>query len=113
MNPFVKEFIPLHRSKLNANAVEFYPRFKCKWGMDCSLLNCSFVHPDEPFYNETSYFQSSIRCLNESEETACRLKCGTKRGRYCPFVHCSHDKLYYMSIQCASKDCQRHCPSCV
>ena len=112
LRSFLKESSPFLNTK------EFKPftqivKYKCRWGSYCINSYCLYVHPKEYNYENFPYYESNIRCLNESEETACRLKCSSKRGKYCPFKHCSHQHMQHMSILCTKQDCQKHCPSCI
>lgn len=116
--PFNKEFIPFKTYKLRSGAKEFKPftpmvKYKCRWGSYCINSYCLYIHPKEYNYDNFPYYESNIRCLNESEETACRLKCSSNRGKYCPFKHCTHQNMQHMSILCTKQDCQKHCPSCI
>ena len=87
--------------------------FKCRWGTYCNDSDCLYIHPWQYGYHRAKYYQSTIPCKHETEETACRLKCGQKNGKYCPFLHCSHKNRFHLTITCVSFDCQGHCPDCL
>lgn len=86
--------------------------YKCIWGVFCKNEDCIHLHPSEYGYVNAPYFQNEKKCLYESETTCCRIKCGNNNGRYCPFTHCSHSGMEYISMKCPKPDCQRHCPKC-
>jgi hypothetical protein len=87
-------------------------QYKCIQGVNCSNENCTHVHPGEVGYYRTPYLLISKKCRYETEETACRKKCGSKNGRYCPFFHCNHEDMVHLAITCIRQDCQAHCPMC-
>jgi hypothetical protein len=100
-------------SPLRSSAKEFFPKqkYRCKWGMYCHHSHCLYVHPYEKEYDETFFMSLQQPCKYQSESSACRLKCSSLSGRYCPFFHCLHSNKEV--IQCTSQDCQGHCPSCI
>ena len=103
METYVKDWL---------DATERQP-YKCIGGRDCHHELCEYLHPGQLGYRNASYYQSSIPCKYETDESACRLKCGLANGRYCPYLHCSHKKMEHIAIQCPRPDCQQHCPQCI
>ena len=98
---------------LRACAKEFSPmeKYRCKWGTYCYSPYCLFVHPNENEYEATPFISLSQPCIYQSDTSACRLKCSSPSGRYCPFFHCLHS--FKETILCTRNDCQGHCPSCI
>ena len=87
--------------------------YKCRFGRMCEEFQCSYLHPGEAGYRSSPYLQSTTPCQYETDVSACRLKCGESNGRYCPFLHCKHASMEFISIRCPRPDCQRHCPHCI
>ena len=87
--------------------------YKCTWGDTCHNEECMYLHRGQQGYFTAPYYQSKVPCKYETEESACRLKCGQSSGKYCPFQHCTHESMVHITIQCPRKDCQRHCPQCI
>lgn len=85
--------------------------YKCRHGTACNNYSCTHLHPYEAGYNEACYYEQSIPCPYETETTACRLKCGSKSGKYCSYTHCPH--LTRETVRCFLPDCQKHCPRCI
>jgi len=87
--------------------------YKCRKGRTCEDGQCTFLHPGQAGYRKSGYYQSMTPCHYETDISACRLKCGEANGRYCPYLHCSHDSMEFISFCCPRPDCQRHCPHCI
>lgn len=87
--------------------------FKCMYGKTCEHQQCTYLHPGQAGYHTAPYYQSETPCQYETETSACRLKCGASNGRYCPYLHCRHASMEFISIRCPRPDCQRHCPHCI
>jgi hypothetical protein len=87
--------------------------YKCIQGTHCDNSTCKHVHPFDEGYEMVPYYQNNVSCKYESDDTDCKLKCGSKSGKYCPYLHCDHLLQFTNVITCFQKDCQRHCPICI
>lgn len=87
--------------------------YKCINGSTCKNNECIHIHPGEKGYYITPYKVFQKKCHYETDVTACRKKCGSRNGRYCPFRHCNHFYFPNQAITCTQIDCQAHCPSCI
>ena len=99
----------LYKAYVKHTKCSFY---KCIYGTVCTNSACSHLHPSQDGYNQAAYYQSDKKCLFETELNACRLKCGSDNGRYCPYAHCKHG-LCFNTIKCVFPDCQGHCNKCI
>ena len=95
------------------NDVSLQTSYKCIQGTTCRNPDCIHVHPGECGYIRTQYKLFQKKCRYETNVTACRKKCGSKDGSYCPYRHCDHSSFPHLAITCTQFDCQAHCPSCI
>jgi len=102
----------LHKAYKEYITKAYRSSYKCIYGSVCSNYKCTHVHPGEEGYIHATYYQNDKKCQFESDLNACRLKCGSENGRYCPYNHCKHG--YNMNtLKCTMKDCQGHCSKCI